>query len=144
MTKLPIEGIDHVAVLVEDIEAALPYYTETLGFSAIADDRVEAVGARLVMLQLGDSRLQLVTPIADGPIRDYLSAHGEGLHHIALKTAQIETVVNQLSPDVPVRVVRGGQQRLGGFLPFRPNNVLLEVIEVQANGEVSRQARNDG
>lgn len=144
MTKLPIEGIDHVAVLVEDIEAALPYYTETLGFSAIADDRVEAVGARLVMLQLGDSRLQLVTPIADGPIRDYLSAHGEGLHHIALKTTQIDTVVNQLSPDAPVRVVRGGQQRLGGFLPFRPNNVLLEVIEVQANGEVSRQARNDG
>jgi methylmalonyl-CoA epimerase len=131
MTRAPIEGIDHVAVLVADIEAALPYYTEELGFSVIADDRVEAVKARLVMMQLGDSRLQLVTPIAEGPISEYLRAHGEGLHHIALKTAKIDEVVRQLSPDVPVRVVRGGQQRLGGFLPFRPNNVLLELIEVE-------------
>jgi methylmalonyl-CoA/ethylmalonyl-CoA epimerase len=135
MTKPPISGIDHVAVLVEDIEAALPYYTETLGFTVISDDRVEAVKARLVMLQLGDGRLQLVTPIADGPIAEHLRTHGEGLHHIALKTAQIDTVVTQLSPDAPVRVVRGGQQRLGGFLPYRPNNVMLEVIEVEEHQE---------
>jgi methylmalonyl-CoA/ethylmalonyl-CoA epimerase len=131
MSAPPIEGIDHVAVLVEDIDAALPYYTRELGFCVVSDDRVEAVGARLVMLGLGESRLQLVTPIADGPIRDSLREHGEGLHHIALKTAKIDAVVSQLSPDVPVRVVRGGQQRLGGFLPNRPNNVLLEVIEVE-------------
>jgi methylmalonyl-CoA/ethylmalonyl-CoA epimerase len=129
MTGPPIEGIDHVAVLVADIEAA--YYTQTLGFTVIADDRVEAVKARLVMMQLGDSRLQLVTPIAEGPIAEYLRAYGEGLHHIALKTAKIDEVVGQLSPDVPVRVVRGGQQRLGGFLPYRPNNLLLEVIETE-------------
>ena len=135
MTYPPIAGIDHIAVLVEDIDAALPYYTETLGFTVISDDRVDAVGARLVMLQLGDDRLQLVTPIADGPIAEHLRTHGEGLHHIALKTAQIDTVVTQLSPDAPVRVVRGGQQRLGGFLPYRPNNVMLEVIEVEEHQE---------
>jgi methylmalonyl-CoA/ethylmalonyl-CoA epimerase len=131
MTHPPIAGIDHVAVLVESIEAALPFYTDTLGFAVIADDRVEAVGARLVMLELGDSRLQLVTPIAAGPIADSLRERGEGLHHIALKTAKIDEVAQQLSPDIPVRVVRGGQQRLGGFLPNRPNNVLLEVIEIE-------------
>lgn len=131
MTHPPIAGIDHIAVLVEDIDAALPYYTETLGFAVISDDRVEAVKARLVMLSLGESRLQLVTPIAEGPIAEHLRTHGEGLHHIALKTGEIDVVVNQLSPDAPVRVVRGGQQRLGGFLPYRPNNVMLEVIEEQ-------------
>lgn len=132
MTKPPITGIDHVAVLVEDIDAALPYYVDELGFEVIADDTVEAVKARLVMMQLGGSRLQLVTPIAEGPIADHLRVHGEGLHHIAFKTGQIDTVVQQLSPDAPVRVVRGGQQRLGGFLPYRPNNVMLEVIEIEA------------
>ena len=130
MTGPPITGIDHVAVLVKDIDAALPYYTETLGFTVIADDRVEAVQARLVMMQLGEGRLQLVTPIAEGPIAEYLRTHGEGLHHIALKTGDIDTVVHELSPGTPVRVVRGGQQRLGGFLPYRPNNVMLEVIEI--------------
>lgn len=54
MTGPPITGIDHVAVLVKDIDAALPYYTVTLGFTVIADDRVEAVQARLVMMQLGE------------------------------------------------------------------------------------------
>ncbi len=130
MTGPPITGIDHVAVLVKDIDAALPYYTETLGFTVIADDRVEAVQARLVMMQLGEGRLQLVTPIAEGPIAEHLRTHGEGLHHIALKTGEIDTVVHELSPSAPVRVVRGGQQRLGGFLPYRPNNVMLEVIEI--------------
>lgn len=130
MTGPPITGIDHVAVLVKDIDAALPYYTETLGFTVIADDRVEAVQARLVMMQLGEGRLQLVTPIAEGPIAEHLRTHGEGLHHIALKTGDIDTVVHELSPGTPVRVVRGGQQRLGGFLPYRPNNVMLEVIEI--------------
>jgi methylmalonyl-CoA epimerase len=129
MTAPPITGIDHVAVLVADIEAALPYYTEDLGFSVISDDRVEAVKARLVMLALGDGRLQLVMPIDEGPLAEHLRTHGEGLHHIALKTGAIDTVVNQLSPDIAVRVIRGGQQRLGGFLPYRPNNVVLEVIE---------------
>lgn len=129
MTGPPITGIDHVAVLVEDIEAALPYYIDELGFSVIADDRVDAVKARLVMLELGDGRLQLVTPTGDGPIAEHLRNHGEGLHHIALRTGQIEAVIDQLSPDAAVRVIRGGQQRLGGFLPYRPNNVLLEVIE---------------
>lgn len=129
MTAPPIAGIDHVAVLVADIEAALPYYTEELGFSVISDDRVEAVKARLVMLALGDGRLQLVMPIDEGPLAEHLRTHGEGLHHIALKTGEIDTVVNQLSPDIAVRVIRGGQQRLGGFLPYRPNNVVLEVIE---------------
>jgi len=139
MTPPPISGIDHIAILVEDIDAALPYYTETLGFTVISDDRVEAVRARLVMLALGESRLQLVTPIAEGPIAEHLRTHGEGLHHIALKTGQIDVVVNQLSPDVPVRVVRGGQQRLGGFLPYRPNNVMLEVIEEQQEEPVPHE-----
>ena len=139
MTSPLIAGIDHIAILVEDIDAALPYYTETLGFTVISDDRVEAVRARLVMLALGESRLQLVTPIAEGPIAEHLRTHGEGLHHIALKTGEIDAVVHQLSPDAPVRVVRGGQQRLGGFLPYRPNNVMLEVIEEQQEEPVPHE-----
>lgn len=130
MTAPPITGIDHVAVLVEDIEAALPYYTGELGFAVVSDDLVEAVAARLVMLELGDGRLQLVMPTGEGPLAEYLRTHGEGLHHIALKTGQIDAVVDRLAPNQPVRVVRGGQNRLGGFLPRRPNNVVLEVVEV--------------
>lgn len=130
MPQAPISGIDHIAILVENIEAALPFYTEELGFTVVADDRVEAVQARLVMLELGSSRLQLSSPIGEGPMAEYLRAHGEGLHHLAFTTGDIETAVQQLSPDRPVRIVRGGQQRLGGFLPQKPNNVLLEIIEI--------------
>jgi methylmalonyl-CoA epimerase len=135
MTPPQIAGIDHIAILVEDIEAAMPYYTETLGFTVISDDRVAAVQARLVMLEIGGSRLQLVTPIAEGAMAEHLRTHGEGLHHIALKTPQIESAATQLSPDLPVRIVRGGQQRLGGFLPYRPNNVMLELIELEEKQE---------
>ena len=72
-----------------------------------------------------------MAPTDEGPLKEHLRTHGEGLHHIALKTGEIDTVVNRLSPDIAVRVVRGGQQRLGGFLPYRPNNVVLEVVEIE-------------
>lgn len=130
MPQPPISGIDHIAILVENIEAALPFYTEELGFTVVADDRVETVQARLVMLELGGSRLQLSSPIGEGPMAEYLRTRGEGLHHLAFATGDIETTAQQLSPDTPVRIVRGGQQRLGGFLPQKPNNVLLEIIEI--------------
>ncbi len=126
----PITGIDHVAILVRDIEAALPYYTDELGFTVVADDRVEPVQARLVMLELGSSRLQLTSPTGEGPIAEQLRIYGEGLHHIAFATSDLAATVERLSPDAPVRIVRGGQQRLGGFLSQRRNNVLLELIEI--------------
>jgi len=131
----PITGIDHVAILVRDIDAALPFYTDRLGFTVVADDRIESVQARLVMMELGNSRLQLSTPIGEGFMAEYLRAHGEGVHHIAFATSDIAATAVRLSPDEPVRVVRGGQQRLGGFLPQRANNVLFELVEVDETAE---------
>jgi len=76
--------IDHVAIAVRDIDAALPYYTQTLSFSLLHDEDLASACVRLAYLGGGATMLQLVQPIAPCPIADFLARHGEGLHLSAL------------------------------------------------------------
>ena len=84
MTPTPVSGIDHIGLLVRDIDASLPYFVEKLGFALLSDERTAASGgARLAYLDAGNVTLQLVSPTGEsGPIAEFLAANGEGLHHI--------------------------------------------------------------
>ena len=129
----PIAGIDHVAVIVRDIDAALPFYTEQLGFRLIGDERTQASGgARLAYLDAGNVTIQLVSPTgADGPLADYLATHGEGLHHICLTVDDIEQTIARFAPEAIVPVAVGGRGRRTAFLPDRPNGLITELTEAE-------------
>src|SRR3954471_11400608 len=75
--------IDHVAIAVQDMGAAIDYYRETFG--ALVDHRevVESDGVEEALLKGADSYIQLVTPTReDSPVAKFLAKKGEGLHHI--------------------------------------------------------------
>jgi methylmalonyl-CoA/ethylmalonyl-CoA epimerase len=133
MASAPIAGIDHVAILVRDIDASLPYYTEQLGFRLTGDERTQASGGvRLAYLDAGNVSIQLVSPTgASGPIADYLASHGEGLHHICFTVDDIDQTIAKFAPgqDVPVSV--GGRSRRTAFLPARPNGLITELTEAE-------------
>jgi methylmalonyl-CoA/ethylmalonyl-CoA epimerase len=130
MSESPITGLNHVAVLVRDIDASLSYYTDRLGLKVLSDERLDAVGVRLVFLDAGNAKLQVVAPIADGPIADHLRDHGEGLHHICLEVDDIEGAVQELAPGQEVAINRAGD-RLSCFLPDRPNSILVELLQYE-------------
>src|SRR5579871_3834275 len=74
--------IDHVAIAVNDLGAAIDYYRETFG--ALVDHRevVESDGVEEALLKVADSYIQLLTPTNDdSPVAKYLERKGEGLHH---------------------------------------------------------------
>jgi len=80
--------IDHVAIAVNDLGAAIDYYRETFG--ALVDHRevVESDGVEEALLKVADSYIQLLTPIRDdSPVAKYLERKGEGLHHVGYRVA---------------------------------------------------------
>ena len=78
--------IDHVAIAVNDLEAAIAWYQEVFGATVDHRERVESDGVEEALLKVADSYIQLLTPISDtSPVAKYLANKGEGLHHIGYR-----------------------------------------------------------
>ncbi|MBI2708195.1 MAG: methylmalonyl-CoA epimerase [Actinobacteria bacterium] len=80
--------IDHVAIAVHDLGAAIDYYRETFG--AVVDHRevVESDGVEEALLKVAESYIQLLTPTRDdSPVAKYLERKGEGLHHVGYRVS---------------------------------------------------------
>lgn len=129
--------IDHVAILVRNLEQAVAFYRDTLGIvpSEIRDVPTEQV--RIAFLPLGGpqgSKIELIEPTApDASLMRFLERRGEGLHHICLEVDDINETLQDLKDkgasvlDQQPRVAAEGRAI---FLhPKSTNGVLLEMIE---------------
>lgn len=80
--------IDHVAIAVNDLEAAIAWYGEVFGASVEHRERVDSDGVEEALLKVADSYVQLLTPTTDeSPVAKFLAKKGEGLHHIGYRVA---------------------------------------------------------
>jgi methylmalonyl-CoA/ethylmalonyl-CoA epimerase len=87
MTPLLTE-IDHVAIAVRDLEAAIAYYRDTFGATVDHREVVESDGVEEALLKVAESYIQLLTPIRDdSPVANYLEKRGEGVHHVGYRVA---------------------------------------------------------
>ena len=78
--------IDHVAIAVSDLEAAIAYYRETFGADVAHREVVESDGVEEALLHVADSYIQLLTPTRDdSPVARFLQNRGEGLHHVGYR-----------------------------------------------------------
>jgi methylmalonyl-CoA/ethylmalonyl-CoA epimerase len=78
--------IDHVAIAVNDLEAAIAWYAEVFGALVVHREVVESDGVEEALVRVADSYIQLLTPTRDdSPVAKYLASKGEGLHHIAYR-----------------------------------------------------------
>jgi methylmalonyl-CoA/ethylmalonyl-CoA epimerase len=80
--------IDHVAIAVNDLEAAIRYYRDTFGAEVDHREVVDSDGVEEALLKVADSYVQLLTPTRDdSPVAKYLERKGEGLHHVGYRVA---------------------------------------------------------
>ena len=80
--------IDHVAIAVNDLEAAIQYYQDTFGAEVDHREVVESDGVEEALLKVAESYIQLLTPTRDdSPVAKYLERKGEGLHDIGYRVA---------------------------------------------------------
>lgn len=83
--------IDHIAIAVNNVESAAKQYQQALGVDRVIFETVESEGVKLAILKLENGRIELMEPTRDdSPIRKFLDKKGEGLHHMALATDNIE------------------------------------------------------
>ena len=83
-----LEEVDHVAIAVRHLEAAVSFYEKALGAKVTHRERIEPDGVEEALLKVADSYVQLLTPTRDdSPVARYLEARGEGLHHVGFRVS---------------------------------------------------------
>ena len=87
--------VDHIAIAVNDADRALENYKKILKIDKIDVEEVPNEKVKVVMLNLEDTRLELIEPLEDtSPISKFLKERGEGIHHIAITADEIENDVS--------------------------------------------------
>ena len=127
-------SIDHLGIAVKSLAAAKTIY-EKLGLTLSPEETVEAEQVRLVMIPLGESRLELLEPTSENSaIAKFLAKRGEGLHHVSLRVPDLVVAVERLKKD-GVRLVTdeikvgAGGHRYVFVHPSSAGGVLLELVE---------------
>ena len=93
--------IDHIAIAVKDLEAAIAYYQKAFGATVDHREIVESDGVEEALLKVAESYIQLLTPTRpDSPVAKAIEKRGEGLHHIGYR-------VNNCAEALAAMVVAG-------------------------------------
>ena len=129
--------LHHIAIAVNDIAQALPAYTEGLGLTATHIEDVPVQGARVALLPLGETNLELVAPLtADSSLARAIERRGEGVHHLCFEVDDIHAELAGLQArgvrlvDVVPRA--GADGALVAFVhPSSTHGVLLELRQAK-------------
>jgi methylmalonyl-CoA/ethylmalonyl-CoA epimerase len=133
---LGIDKIDHVALVVRDIDAALGLYRDKLGLRVDAVMEMEYDHVVIGFLPVGGVKIELVQPTDDTTgVARFLESKGEGFHHICFEVPDIQAALDKLASmglnliDTAPR--KGGEGPVAFVHPKSCNGVLVELIEAQ-------------
>ena len=129
--------IDHIAIIVRDIEQALVFYRDTLGITPGEIKEVPGEQVRIAFLPLGGpggSEIELIEPTTpDSSLTKFLEKRGEGLHHVCLEVENIDAALAEMQEKgAPVldKQPRNAAEGRAIFLhPRGTSGVLLELLE---------------
>src|SRR6266498_618253 len=126
--------LDHLGIAVKSLASAKGIY-EKLGLTISPEETVPAEHVRVVMVPVGDTRLELLeATIEDSAIAKFIAKRGQGLHHVCLRVPDLLTAVQKLKAD-GVRLISDGIKTGAGghryvFVhPQSSGGVLLELVE---------------
>jgi methylmalonyl-CoA epimerase len=90
MTASQLTEIDHVAIAVRDLPAAVAWYESMFGASVVHREVVERDGVEEALLRVADSYIQLLTPARDdSTVAKWLEKNGEGIHHVGYRVTSV-------------------------------------------------------
>jgi methylmalonyl-CoA epimerase len=129
-----IKKIDHVGVVVRNIEETLYLYVHILGFKSSHILTSKEDGIKTVMVSLGGAKIELIEPIdPHGGIQKFLDARGEGIHHISLEVDDISQERDSLEGK-GIRLIDRQARFFEGALvsfvhPKSMRGVLIELLQ---------------
>lgn len=127
-------ALDHLGIAVRSLADAKAIY-EKLGLALSPEEVVPGEKVRVVMVPVGETRLELLEPTSDDSvIAKFLVKRGEGLHHISIRVPDLEAAVQKLKADGTrlvsneIKIGAGGHRYI--FLhPSSTAGVLIELVE---------------
>lgn len=129
-------NLDHVAIAVGDLNAAIDGYRTRYGVEPLYRETVGAQGVEEAMIPVGGSFVQLLEPLSpETPVGRFLSKNGEGLHHVAYAVASIDAALSHLV-DQGARLidteprVGGRGARIAFVHPGDLAGTLVELVEL--------------
>ena len=132
-----LKRVDHIAIIVRNIEQALFFYQDTLGIIPGEIKEVPTEQVRIAFLPVGGphgSEIELIEPTStNSSLSKFLEKRGEGLHHICLEVDDIDTALAEMQEkgtpvlDKQPRIAAEGRAIF--IYPKATNGVLLELVE---------------
>lgn len=127
--------IDHVGIAVSDLQSAVAEYRAALGVEPAHREVVSDQGVEEVLFSAGDSYIQLLGPLTpETPVGRFLERHGEGLHHVAYRVADVAMALERLRsagmPLVDEKPRPGSRGTTVAFVhPKGFRGVLVELVQ---------------
>ncbi len=130
-----LSHIEHIGIAVKNLEDAIKYYEEILGLNCYAIEEVKDQKVKTAFFKIGDTKIELLeTTDPEGPIGKFIEKRGEGIHHIAFATNNLDDTLKHLK-DKNIKLIdesgRKGSEGLNiAFLhPKSTFGVLTELCE---------------
>ena len=132
-----IKRINHIAIIVPDLEGALAFWRDTLGLDLTHTEDVPSQESLVAFLPVGEGEVELVKPTTEtSGAAKFLAKRGPGLHHIALEVDDLEALLARLKAkgvrlinDIPVEAAGGN--RAAFIHPESASGVLVELYETR-------------
>jgi methylmalonyl-CoA epimerase len=132
-----IQGIDHVAIAVEDLDRAADLFATVLGMRVKHREEVPGFKVKTATLETGGADIELIQATSpDSPIAKFVAERGAGLHHVALRVPDIDTALSMLREqgvaliDQTARPGKDGS-RVAFIHPKATGRVLCELVELR-------------
>jgi methylmalonyl-CoA/ethylmalonyl-CoA epimerase len=127
--------IDHVGVAVEDLDAAIALYRDSLGMPLAHRETVTDQGVEAALLDVGEGHIELLRPLGeDTPVGKFVAKKGGGMHHVAYAVEDIDGTLAQIKeaglelidsePRIGIR-----DSRVAFLHPRSTGGVLTEIVE---------------
>lgn len=135
-----IKRLDHIAIVVDDIEGALGFWRDALGLELDHVEDIPEQESLVAFLAVGGSEIELVEPTSDDSgVARYLQKRGPGMHHICLQVEALESTLAELKAK-GVRLINetpiegSGGKHLAFIHPESTQGVLVELYELNQEG----------
>ena len=127
-------SIHHLGIAVDDLDAAILVYADLFGATLEHRERVEEQGVEAASLVVGESRIELVAPLApDTPVGKFLAKRGPGMHHVAFEVDDVAAELDRLAAAGTQLIDERPRRGFGGLEvafvhPESTGGVLAELV----------------
>jgi methylmalonyl-CoA/ethylmalonyl-CoA epimerase len=136
-----IKNINHIAVIVPELDSALTFWVDALGLKLDRTEEVPAEGVDVAFLPVGGSNIELLKPTTtDSGVARFLEKRGPGIHHLCLEVDDIEAAMVRLR-EHDIQLINEqpqtghGGRRYAFVHPKSTGGVLVELYELSSSGE---------